>query len=79
MEYNIDSETLIPTAPLSRLKRRQVVMVYEDPITCQKPEGRARLYEFQREDTGDGLEMWVVTFLDDGYQATRTINKEHLK
>jgi len=49
------------------------VMIYEDPITRQKPEGIATLVENYKPDIGDGLSIWVVRFKDDGYVTTRTI------
>jgi len=49
------------------------VMIYEDPITRQKPEGIATLVENYKPDIGDGLSIWVVRFKDDSYVTTRTI------
>lgn len=55
------------------MKKGQTVTIYEDPITCQKAEGKARLIELVRQDEGDGLTMWRVKFVDDGFETTRTI------
>lgn len=46
------------------MKPGQIITIYEDPITCTKPEGDAELV--CREDTyNDGLESWLVRFLDE--------------
>ena len=56
------------------MKQGDKVMIYEDPITRQKPEGTATLLEEYKPDIGDGLSIWVVRFEDDGYTTTRTIS-----
>ena len=54
--------------------KKQIVTIYEDPITRLKPEGKAQLIELLREDTGDRLELWEVEFLDEpGTTYTRTL------
>ena len=60
-----------------RMKPNDIVEVYEDPITKERPEGKARLVKEYRPDYGDGLSMWVVVFLDDPYksQKLRTISE----
>ena len=46
------------------MQTKQIVTIYEDPITCTKPEGEAEL--LTKEDTyNDGLESWLVRFLDE--------------
>jgi len=46
------------------IRAGQIVTIYEDPITCTKPEGKAELVT--KEDTyNDGLESWLVRFLDE--------------
>lgn len=57
------------------MKRNQIVMIYEDPITRQKREGKAKLLRLVRADVGDGLELWEVRFVDDGYTTTRLTNR----
>ena len=46
------------------LKKGQVVTVYEDPVTCKRPEGKAKLL-FRWAINGDGSELWDVIFVDD--------------
>jgi hypothetical protein len=55
------------------MKSGEKVMIYEDPITCNKEEGIAKLIELVGEDCGDGLELWVVKFPDDEREFTRTV------
>lgn len=46
------------------MRKGDVFTIYEDPITCTKPEGDAELV--CKEDTyNDGLESWLVRFLDE--------------
>jgi hypothetical protein len=52
------------------------VVVYEDPITCLRREGTAKLIEQFRPDEGDGLSMWYVRFGDEP-EVMRTINAAH--
>jgi len=44
--------------------KAKVVTIYEDPITCTKPEGKAELLS-KEEAYNDGLESWLVRFLDE--------------
>jgi hypothetical protein len=52
------------------MKKNDVVMVYEDPLTRRKPEGQARLvkYEGSYPICGEGsvshLERWIVEFIN---------------
>lgn len=53
------------------MKKGDVVMVYHDPVTEQKPDGKAELLKLlfvQGE-----LEYWKVQFLDDGMVTPRFI------
>lgn len=52
------------------------VKVYEDPVTCTRLEGEARLVK--RADTGgmDGQEYWKVCFVADNFVCWRRINIE---
>ena len=51
------------------MKRRDIVKIYEDPITCKKLEGIAKLY--RRHDTAlEGCERWDVVFLGEGDRST---------
>lgn len=53
------------------MKTGDIVMVYEDPITEQKPESKVKLLKLI---TSDGyLEHWEVKFLDDGMVTQRNI------
>lgn len=54
------------------LKVHDTVMIYQDPITQLKPEGKAVLLH-KIQDFSDGLEYWKVRFVDDGQFCARTI------
>ncbi len=56
------------------MKPRDKVMIYEDPITCKKPEGTAVLLTFRKKMPPEG-ELWKVRFLSDGFVTERTVNK----
>ena len=56
------------------LKPGQIVNVFEDPVDCNKLEGKAKLLKCYRQDWPDKLSLWDVRFLDDGYETLRTIN-----
>lgn len=55
-----------------KMKPGDIVMIYEDPITQQKEEGRAKLIK-QLFDSGDGQPYWLVEFLEDNYRCQRFI------
>lgn len=58
------------------MEKGDVVMIYDDPVAKMKPEGKAELLELYKPEI-DGFSIWVVRFLDDGYETIRTIfNKE---
>ena len=46
------------------MKVGQIVTIYEDPITETRPEGDAELVT-QEDIYNDGLESWLVRFLDE--------------
>ena len=50
-------------------------MIYDDPITKTSEEGEAILTSLYAPDKGDGLTIWIVKFLDDGYVTVRTIKE----
>ncbi len=54
---------------------QQIVRVYEDPITREKPEGFARLIRAIGRPE-EGLQRYVVNFIEDGPDTTveRTVN-----
>jgi len=56
------------------MKVGDVVTIYEDPLTCTKPEGKARLLE--RLNVDDELQHWRVEFLKDHSEALRWIKGE---
>jgi len=53
------------------MKKGDVVMIYWDPITEQKPEGKAKLLKLL--DSAGGVQYWKVKFLADGMVTERTI------
>lgn len=57
------------------MRENDVVMIYDDPINRKKEEGLAKLVEIYLPDEGDGLEVWVVKFVDDGFETVRVIYK----
>jgi len=55
------------------MKKYDLVTVYEDPITCQKPEATALL--IRRHDWHlEGCERWDVRFKGEQTTYTREIN-----
>lgn len=61
---------------MEELKKQLKVMVYQDPLTCQKPEGDAVLIkkmEYAREQE-NGIQNWKVRFISDGFVTERLIN-----
>lgn len=45
-------------------KQKQIVMIYEDPYTCQKPEGDARIIKHLTE-LAPGVDLYLVHFIGD--------------
>ncbi len=61
---------------MAELKRGQKVNIYEDPLTCKKLEGRARLLEFLGGGgvyEGRSVTRWMVKFDGDSKPYQRTI------
>lgn len=56
------------------LERGDRVMIYEDPVTCEKKEGIATLVRQLNTDDGDGFERWEVIFDNEHESYPRTIN-----
>ena len=57
------------------MKKGDIVKIYEDPITKEKPEGQAKLIN-RISRSGNKVarfETWEVKFLSDGYITERTI------
>lgn len=42
-----------------------VTMIYEDPISRQKPEGLAKLVKLIHYDDVDGFNRWIVIFIEE--------------
>lgn len=60
------------------LAKGQVVNVFSKPLSGEGLEGRAKLVTLHRSDTGDGLTLWSVEFLDEpGSTYPRTINESN--
>ena len=59
------------------MKKGDVVMIYQDPLTQEKEEGQARLIRCVG-DQNDGCctEYWQVKFLGDGYVVHRMVKRE---
>jgi len=56
------------------MEKGDTVMIYEDPWTCKKEEGQAKL--IQRWDDHGDVEYWEVRFISDGAQVNRFIKKK---
>jgi hypothetical protein len=54
------------------LKSKQIVMVYEDPYTRQKPEGEARIIKHLTE-LAPGVDLYLVHFIGD--QPSQTVER----
>ena len=60
---------------VEQLQPGQYVAIYQQPITREDYEGIAKLVSQRREDTGDGLSMWLVEFKSEpGATYLRTVN-----
>jgi len=65
------------------LKKGDKVVIFEDPMTREKPEGNARLVLFMSRDTfmlkGElhNLEDWMVRFPPERHQYQRRIDPEN--
>ena len=69
----IKAETTL-NKEVKEMKPGDIVTIYQDPITQEKVDGKARL--LQRIDYLDAtLEQWQVKFLDDGMQTVRLIKE----
>jgi len=60
------------------MKKGDKVMVYEDPITMQKPEGEVELLRLLQTATAEAtpgkvLQRWSVRFCSDGFEAQRAL------
>lgn len=62
-----------------KLKRNDVVNVYQKPITDENLEGAARLYRHHPEsDDPEAGERWTVVFPDDGMFVDRWVHARNL-
>ena len=59
---------------MSTFKPKDIVMVYQDPVTRKKAEGQVRLLKLRNDQVDQ--EYWSVMFLEDGYITDRWINKQ---
>ena len=56
------------------MKAGDIVMIYSNPVTQERPGGKAKLIKQYRPDAGDGLSMWYVEFVDEpGEEYLRTV------
>lgn len=61
----------------SKMKIGDIVEIFEDPVTCKKSEGKARLLRLHKDDFE--LQYWRVQFLaDKGSQYNRWIKKKEI-
>ena len=56
---------------------KKTMMIYEDPLTCEKPEGNALLIKKIKED--GNFQYWRVRFVVDGFSCVRKISHLQLK
>ena len=62
---------------MAKLIKNTIVKVYEDPITCKKLEGEAKLLDYistNHEATSNETQYWTVRFIKDGQKVDRFIN-----
>jgi len=53
-----------------------VVTIYSNPVTQERPEGKAKLIREWGPDVGDGLSIWYVEFLDEpGAEYLRSVKE----
>ena len=57
------------------MKKGQRVNVFQDPITCKRLEGEAKLIQKHKTENWK-QEYWRVKFLSDGFVCDRFINIE---
>lgn len=53
------------------MNKKDIIMIYEDPITKQKPEGKAKLLKLTK--AGTSTERWKVRFLSDDFVTERMV------
>jgi len=60
------------------MRKGDIVQIYGDPITKQKPEGQAKLIKhiYYGENNLAKIERWKVKFLHDGYETERNLTKQ---
>ncbi len=55
------------------MEKGEIRMIFEDPLTCEKEEGKAKLIAGPAKMSTSQMEYWLVRFLSDGYQVRRWI------
>jgi hypothetical protein len=63
------SPTFLQAAEGGKLRKGQVITIYEDPLTETKPEGKAQLISPIDQSVPDAMERWLVQFLDDDFHS----------
>lgn len=56
-------------------KKGEIITIFEDPLTQQKPEGKAELIT-KTPNYDNELENWMVKFTGEKYMVYRWIKKE---
>jgi hypothetical protein len=65
---------------MTKLKKHDVVAVYQDPYTCKQFEGNATLLHNRDYRMDPGFEIWSVCFEgDNGMVVDRAINLNNCK
>jgi len=59
---------------MKKLTKGQIVSVYQDPVTCTKLEGPAKLKKRLDTYADPGYEWWMVEFDGEGTTYQRKIN-----
>lgn len=62
---------------MKKLQTNQIVAIYGKPVTGEDFEGIAKLVNEYLPENEDGLSIWEVKFLSDGYECIRAINPEN--
>lgn len=57
------------------MKKGDIVRIYEDPVTCQKIEGAAKLLKLENDNIPE-QQFWKVRFQHDYFITSRWIKRD---
>ena len=58
------------------MKKGDIVMIFQDPVTCQEPEGEAKLLKLEIDHIPE-QQFWQVKFLSDGFVTLRWVMRKN--